>query len=189
MTWERARSASLTVSAVISFALLALYRCHQLVSSGAPPCWRCSYRQILILPDARLACIHPAAVRLLSRSWPSLHLGVHGAAADSRAASAYLGGASSSPCFCRAALAFCGVLFEPFSGIAAIRARRAGRCRWQHRGRQRQRKLHRFFVGRVSTASSRRSSTAKDAPKLTGKRELTVLTCRILNYPELSCQT
>lgn len=86
-------------------------------------------------------------------------------------------------------LAFNGLLFEPFSGMAAAVA--AGLLGVAISGTEkgsRQHMLRRFFVGRISEPTFGRLVAAREPPKLTGRRDLTVLTCRVLNYAELGSQ-
>jgi class 3 adenylate cyclase len=185
-------SASLTVTAVISFALLALYKL-------VDPSWFLQgaawiddlYHSNFVLPKTAggLAFHEPAqfgffAIMALVSTWVCMEL----PRLSSRLA--YLAGAIFLTVLLSACLAFCGILFEPFSGVAAIVvAGIFGLVLGSTEEGQRQRKLHRYFVGRVSNAKFQDIVHAKDAPELSGKRELTVLTCRILNYPELSSQT
>ncbi|HSJ02392.1 MAG: adenylate/guanylate cyclase domain-containing protein [Verrucomicrobium sp.] len=102
---------------------------------------------------------------------------------------AYILGVSFLTLLLSPVLAFCGILFEPLSGIIAIAAAGLGGIilgnvdpGWQRH------KLFRYFVGRVSTENFERLIATKDDTLLTGKRELTVLTCRILNYTDLTNQ-
>jgi class 3 adenylate cyclase len=185
-------SASLTVTAVISFALLALYKLIH-------PSWFLQgaawlegfYYSIFVLPqrEGGLAFNEPAqyvffAVMALISTFVCMEL----TRLSSRIA--YLVGAIFLTALLSASLSFCGILFEPFSGVAAIvLAGMFGLILGSTEEGQRQRKLHRFFVGRVSSARFQEIVHAKEAPELSSKREITVLTCRILNYPELSSQT
>ena len=102
---------------------------------------------------------------------------------------AYLAGAVFLTLLIAPALGFCGVLFEPFSGVSAILL--SGTCGMilgaTEEGRRRH-TLLRYFVGRLSTEKFQKLVNAKEAVDISGKRELTVMTCRILNYAELSAQ-
>jgi class 3 adenylate cyclase len=183
-------SASLTVSAVISFALLALYHFTDWFLRGAIRLEE-FFKTVFILPqrDGGLAFFQPAqygffAIMALISTWVCMEL----PRLSSRLA--YLVGAIFLTGLLSVCLSFCGVLFEPFSGVAGILlAGMFGLILGSTEEGQRQRKLHRYFVGRLSTARFQEIVHAKEAPELAGKRELTVLTCRILNYPELSSQT
>jgi class 3 adenylate cyclase len=183
-------SASLTVSAVISFALLALYKFTEWFLRGAIRTEE-FFHTIFVLPqrEGGLAFYQPAqygyfAVMALVSTWICMELPrLFGRLA-------YLGAAIFLTVLLSASLAFCGILFEPLSGIAAILlAGMFGLILGSTEEGQRQRKLHRFFAGRISNRKFQEIVHAKDAPDLSGKRELTVLTCRILNYPELSSQS
>lgn len=87
------------------------------------------------------------------------------------------------------ALAFNDILFEPFSGVTAIMA--AGLLGILVSGTERGQRAHfmrRFFIGRISGDAFEQLVSAKELPKLTGRRELTVLSCRVLNYAELGAE-
>lgn len=87
------------------------------------------------------------------------------------------------------ALAFCGILFEPFSGAAAIViAGLFGLVFGGSKGGKKGRKLMQQFAGRVSRGNFDRLLASPDQVELSGTRELTVLTGQILNYSELSQQ-
>ncbi|TLD68975.1 hypothetical protein FEM03_20150 [Phragmitibacter flavus] len=86
-------------------------------------------------------------------------------------------------------LAFCGVLFEPLSGAGAIvLAGLAGTFYGGTASIQRARRLQRYFVGRVSTEKFQQLVENKEAVDLCQRKELTVLNCSILNFPDLSSQ-
>ncbi|MEZ0274980.1 MAG: adenylate/guanylate cyclase domain-containing protein, partial [Roseimicrobium sp.] len=53
---------------------------------------------------------------------------------------------------------------------------------------KRQHALLRYFAGRISTEKFNEIVASKKPVELSGKKDLTVLTCRVLNYPELSSQ-
>lgn len=183
-------SASLTVSAVISFALLALYRFTEWFHRGAIRL-EDFYRSVFVLPpqDAGISFHEPLqyayfAVMALFATWICMEL----PRLFSRIA--YVAAAALLTFILSALLSFCGILFEPFSGVAAIvLAGVFGIVLGTTEEGQRQRGLHRFFVGRVSTDKFQELVHAKDPVELSTRKELTVLTCRILNYPELSGQT
>lgn len=86
-------------------------------------------------------------------------------------------------------LAFCGVRFEPFSAsLATVLSGLVGLAFSDTaKGRKRQ-ELLRFFAGRISTEKFGEIVKAKTPVKLSGRRDLTILSCRVLNYPELSSQ-
>lgn len=179
-------SASLTVSAVISFALLALYRFTAWFLQGAVDL-ESFYHTVFILPrrEEGLLFSQPAqyiyiAVLAFVSTWVCMEL----PRVFSRIV--YLLAAIFLTFLISASLAFCGVLFEPYSGATAIvLAGVFGLVLGSTEEGQRQRRLHRYFVGRLSAAKFQDMVHAKEPPELSGRRELTVLTCRILNYPEL----
>lgn len=102
---------------------------------------------------------------------------------------AFLAGAVFLTLLLSPALWLCGVLFEPFSGAGAILL--SGVCGMilgsTETGRRRHTLQH-YFVGRLSAEKFARLVGTKGPLDISGKRELTVLTCRILNYPDLSAQ-
>lgn len=101
----------------------------------------------------------------------------------------YLAGAVFLTLVLSPALWLCGLLFEPFSGAAAIIL--SGLCGMIIGGTetgQRRNILQRYFVGRLSADIFTKLISAKGPLDISGKRELTVLNCRILNYPDLSSQ-
>lgn len=87
------------------------------------------------------------------------------------------------------ALAFCGILFEPFSGVAAIViAGGIGLIFGGGKAGRKNRKLLQQFAGRISKGNFEALLAATDHASLSGSRELTVLTAQILNHAELSQQ-
>ena len=80
-----------------------------------------------------------------------------------------------------------GVLFEPFtslfglliSGLAAMALAGASRERRRH-------ELRRFFVGRLGEEGFREVLKAGDGRQLTGRREVSAVTCQMLNHAALS---
>ncbi|MBL9146248.1 MAG: adenylate/guanylate cyclase domain-containing protein [Verrucomicrobiaceae bacterium] len=80
-----------------------------------------------------------------------------------------------------------GVLFEPFSTIAATLA--AGILGLAFSGSERERRVHlfrQFFVGRISTDLFAKLTEGNEPVALTGRREVTSLTCRIINTSQLA---
>ena len=84
-------------------------------------------------------------------------------------------------------LAWLGLVFEPFSGIsAALVAGAIGIVISSGTRGYRRHMLRRFFVGRLWTKSYERLSAQDHVERLTERREITVLTCRMANHLELS---
>jgi class 3 adenylate cyclase len=84
-------------------------------------------------------------------------------------------------------LALEGILFEPFSGSFAALA--GGLLGIAFSGTEKGRREHQFrhfFIGRIDEDSYARLIQDHEPVKLTGKREVTSLTCRILNSAELA---
>jgi class 3 adenylate cyclase len=87
------------------------------------------------------------------------------------------------------ALALNGMIFEPFSGVAAILGGGLlGLAVSETEKGRRQHVLRQYFIGRLSSAGFDRLLIARHPVKLTGRRELTVVSCRVLNYPELGAE-
>ncbi len=100
---------------------------------------------------------------------------------------AYLLGAASLTLSLTAVLAFYGILFEPFSGImAALVAGLIGTIASGSVTGYRRHMLRRFFIGRLSTSAFDELAAKNDPKKLTERREVTVLTCRLANHIELA---
>ncbi|MDB6116454.1 MAG: hypothetical protein JWO08_235 [Verrucomicrobiaceae bacterium] len=84
-------------------------------------------------------------------------------------------------------LAFNGIVFEPFSGIFAILG--AGLLGIAFSGTergQRVEKFREFFLGRLSEGQFVQLVQGNEPVKLNSKREVTSLTCRLLNADKLS---
>jgi class 3 adenylate cyclase len=184
-------SYSLTVSSVISFALLALYKFTDWFGQRGTALVKDLFNSVFVLPRGAegLAFNEPAQyIYFVILAFVTCWVCMEVPKIFSRIT--YLFGAIFLTLLLSACFAFCGVLFEPFSGVVAIALGGLfGLVLGGTEEGQRQRKLHRFFVGRVSASKFDEIVNAKEPPDLSGKREITVLTCRILNYPELSSQT
>ena len=179
---------SLIVSAGVSFALLALYRFSEVFFHAALSL-EGFFARVFILPQGVALTFHQPlqyvflAVMAFASAWICLEL--------PRVLSriAYLAGAVFLTLLLSPVLAFCGILFEPFSGVAATLL--AGLCALAFAATkegQRQHHLSRLFEGRISTAKFHEVIHAREPLQLHGRRDLTVLTCRVLNHPELSGQ-
>lgn len=84
-------------------------------------------------------------------------------------------------------LALQGVAFEPFTGVlgalvVGLLVMLFGGT-W---GAQRRHLLRQYFVGRLSAAGFERVLKEGDGRQLSGRREVTALTCQLLNHPELA---
>jgi class 3 adenylate cyclase len=86
-------------------------------------------------------------------------------------------------------LAFHGWLFEPFSGMTAVLM--AGLCGLLYGASEnslRARELADWLAGRMTDSQINKFLNTPDSANLGAKRELTVLTCRILNHSDLGTQ-
>jgi len=84
-------------------------------------------------------------------------------------------------------LALNGVIFEPLSGLFA--AGLSGAAAMGLAGMERSKRRHRlkrYFVGRLSVQNFEKLIAEKSADGLTGRREVTALTCRLMNHSELA---
>lgn len=184
----RSSAASLLIGTLVGATLLALYRFTPVFVLGASKL-EGLYQDIFVLHDGARPGFHLPVqyfyytVMAFVSAWVCLEL------PRPFGRVAYLAGAVFLTLILSPALRFCGVLFEPFSGAAAIIL--SGLCGMIIGGTetgQRHHRLQRYFVGRLSTAKFSRLIATKGPLDISGKRELTVLTCRILNYPDLSSQ-
>lgn len=84
-------------------------------------------------------------------------------------------------------LALNGVLFEPVSGVLALwLAGIAGIAVGGTMNGYRRHIMRGLFVGRLSTTEFEKLVDEDNPKKMTERREITVLTCRLLNHAELS---
>jgi class 3 adenylate cyclase len=84
-------------------------------------------------------------------------------------------------------MAWLGIAFEPFSGImAALTAGAIGIIISSGARGYRRHMLRRFFVGRLWTRSFDELARQDQVEKLTERREVTVLTCRMTNHLEIA---
>jgi class 3 adenylate cyclase len=184
----RSWAASLILGAVVSAALVGLYHLTGYFS-GKMDQLEAFYHTIFVLPgEGRLAFFVPLQYGFITlmayiSAWVCIELPKRSAKV------AFVIGGVFLTAVLSPVLAFCGILFEPLSGILAVALSGLGGIifgnvdrGWQRHG------LFRYFVGRVSTDNFEKLINSKDTTLLTGKREMTVLTCRVLNYPELTSQ-
>jgi len=84
-------------------------------------------------------------------------------------------------------MAMSGILFEPVSGSLALwLAGIAGIAVGGTVNGYRRHVMREYFVGRLSTRLFEELADENNPAKMTERREITVLTCRLLNYAELS---
>lgn len=100
---------------------------------------------------------------------------------------AFLSGMVFLTCSLTVVLAWMGILFEPFSGIlATLTAGAAGIIVSSGSNGYRRHMLRRFFVGRLSVHDFEKLAAENKPEKLTERREVTILTCRMANHIELA---
>jgi class 3 adenylate cyclase len=184
----RSWAASLLIGVLVSAALLALYHFGGVFFKGAVHL-EAFYHSIFVLPTkGELDFILPLqygffTVLAFLSAWICMELPRW----FSRIA--YLAGAVFLTLLLSPVLSFCGVLFEPFSGAGAILL--SGLCGFIHGSSAKAQRAHEYlhrFTGRISTEKYQQLISAKKPVELSGKRDLTVMTCRILNYPELGSE-
>ncbi len=185
----RSAAASLLIGTLVSAMLLALYRFTPVFSDVGASRLESIYQGIFILKVSGqphlflpLQYFFYTVMAFIS-AWVCLEL------PRPFGRAAYLVGAVFLTLLLSPALWLSGLLFEPFSGAAAIIL--SGLCGMIIGGTetgQRRHILQRYFIGRISTDNFSKLITTQGPLDISGKRELTVLNCRILNYPDLSSQ-
>jgi class 3 adenylate cyclase len=178
---------SFIVSSVVSLLLLALYQQTGVFVDLAVKLQNFFYT-VFILPPEKLKFFIPVQyVFLVVMAFVTALVCLDLPRIFSKVA--YLAGAIFLTLLLSPVLAFCGVLFEPFSGAFAIAlSGLAGLFLGSTDKGKRQHALLRYFTGRISTEKFNEIVNSKKPVELSGKKDLTVLSCRILNYPELSSQ-
>lgn len=180
---------SLLIGAVVSGVLLAGYHVSSVFFIAVVK-MEAAFRQLFVLPPSEAMAFHLplqygyfTLLAFLS-VWICLEL------PHWFNRLAYLAGAVFLTWLLAPVLAFCGVLFEPLSGTAAILlAGLPGMACGAAGPMQRARRLQQLFVGRVSTWQFQKLVVSKEAwNRLGEKKEITVLDCRILNFGELCGQ-
>jgi class 3 adenylate cyclase len=181
----RNHSAAMFVGVVVCVPLLALYHMGWLLNSAA-------WLRDIVLP--RLVVLPAEGLRL---NLP-LQYTYYTAAAFASAwvcielfslwrKVAYLLGMVFLTCSFSVVMAWLGIVFEPFSGIiAALTAGAIGIVISSGARGYRRHMLRRFFVGRLWTRSFDELARQDQVEKLTERREVTVLTCRMTNHLDIS---
>ncbi|MBX7206839.1 MAG: adenylate/guanylate cyclase domain-containing protein [Verrucomicrobiaceae bacterium] len=180
------RAAILIIGVVVCVPLLALY--HRGLFGDLAGWLERTYRQVFVLREEHLARVVPLQYAYYTfmaffSAWVCAEM-----PRQSRKFG-FIFGAVFLTLILSPALAFNGVLFEPLSGAAAVIG--AGFLGILISGTERGQRAHflrRFFIGRISEGAFVQLVGAKELPKLTGRRELTVLSCRVLNYAELGTE-
>lgn len=102
---------------------------------------------------------------------------------------AYLIGVAALTVSLTVLLAWNGLLFEPFSGIlASTTAGVLGLMVSNSVSGNRRHIMRRYFVGRLSSQGFDELAARHDPARLTERREVTILTCRLTNHIELSSE-
>lgn len=180
------RAAILIIGVLVCAPLLALY--HFGFFREAADWLDRLYHQLFVLGDAKLHRVVPVQYAF----YTAMAFVSAGLCAELLRASqkiAFLFAAVFLTLVLSPALAFNGVLFEPFSGVIAIGiAGVLGMIAGSTATQQRASAMRRFFIGRVSEDLFARMITSQEPPTLSGRREMTSLTCRLMNSSELSSE-
>lgn len=180
------RAIILIIGVVVCAPLLALY--HYGIFPQAAAWLERAYRDVFTLPEAPLRLLRPAQYAFYTfmafvSAWAC------GEMPRQSRKFGFMAGASFLTLTLSPALAFNGVIFEPFSGVAAILGGGLlGLAISETEKGRRQHMLRQYFVGRLAEEEFEKLLVAKEPVKLTGRRELTVVTCRVLNYAELGSE-
>jgi len=184
----RSWAASLLIGVLVSAALLALYHITKIFIYAALHT-EDFYHTIFILPAGRELALHTPLQYAYYTIMAFLSAWVCQELPRTFSRLAFIAGGIFLTFLLSPALAFAGIIFEPFSGAAAILiAGLSGMILGASEPGQRRHKLMHYFVGRLSTEKFQKLISAKEPVEISGKREITVLACRILNYPDLSAQ-
>ena len=180
------RAAILIIGVLVCAPLLALH--HFGVFREMAGRLERTYREIFVLPDVRLRHVVPLQYAFYTfmaffSAWVCTEMPRHSRKFG------FVFGAAFLTLILSPALAFNGLLFEPFSGaLAIIVAGLLGIALSSTEKGRRAHVLRPFFIGRISEDAFTQLATSKEPPELTGRRELTVLSCRVLNYSELGSE-
>ncbi len=180
------RALILIIGVVVCAPLLALY--HYGVFHDLADWLERTYRQVFVLRPEPLARVVPLQY-LFYTAMAFVTAWVCAEMPRQSRKFGFMFGAAFLTFMLSPALAFNGVMFEPFSGLLAVLA--AGLLGVAISGTEKGSRAHmlrRFFIGRISETTFTQLSTAKELPQLTGRRELTVLSCRVLNYADLGAE-
>ena len=181
----RNRASAMFIGVLVCIPLLALYRWGWFTDSAY---WISNsiLPRLLILPQQCLRTMLPLqyayyTVAAFVSAWVCIELFCQWRKF------AFLLGVAFLTCSFTVILAWQGILFEPFSGIlAALSAGAIGIALSGGDRGYRRHMLRRFFVGRLSLSRFEQLANLDEPEKLTDRREITVLTCRMSNHVELS---
>lgn len=181
---NRNHAAAMLIGVLVCIPLLALHYFGSFQSTAA---WFASlYARGLVLPAGGLA---PAAwlqyfyytVMAFVGAWVCIEM------SSPWRRLAFLLGATFLTFTFGCALALTGVLFEPVSGVLALWAAGiAGIAAGGTVNNYRRHIMRGLFVGRLSTRQFEDLVDQDNPKKMTERREITVLSCRLLNHAELA---
>ncbi len=181
---ERNHAVALFVGVAVAAPLLVAYQMG--VFPGMAEWYEGTLRRMLVLPGGGVSMSLPLQYFFYTAmAFASAWIGMEVLSQWRRIA--FMIGVSFLTGTLSAALAFNGILFEPFSGIiAVVVACCIGMALSSGLSGVRRHLLRSFFVGRLT--SDRFEKLAHDVKPvdLTSRREVTVLTVRLLNYAELA---
>lgn len=181
---ERNRAVALFIGVVVSAALLVAYQMG--IFPGMEEWIAGAMQRMLVLPAGGVRMSIPLqyafyTVMAFSSAWIGLEV------LSQWRRIAFMIGMSFLTITLSAALAFNGVLFEPFSGIiAVVVACSIGMAASSGLSGVRRHLLHSFFVGRLTSDRFETLAREVNPTDLTSRRDVTVLTVRLLNYADLA---
>ena len=174
------------IGVMVGACLLALYRFTGIFVKSSH--WIAEvYGQTLVLPAAPVAIIPLQYGYYTFMAFISAFVCAGAPRFGSKVS--YLGAALFLTLTLSPVLAFNGVLFEPFSGmIAIVLAGLGGMFYGASDDGRKSHEVGQWMDGRVSSQQMGRLLAAPAAVELGGKRELSVLICRVLNHTDLCLQ-
>lgn len=181
---ERNHAVALFVGVAVSLPLLIAYQAG--VFPGMAEWYEGTLRRMLVLPEGGVSISLPLQYAYYTvMAFASAWIGMEVLSQWRRIA--FMIGVSFLTGTLGAALAFNGILFEPFSGIiAVVVACSIGMALSSGLNGVRRHLLRSFFVGRLT--SDQFETLARDVKPvdLTSRREVTILTVRLLNHAALA---
>lgn len=183
---ERNRAVALFIGVVVSIPLLVAYQMGVFPSMEE---WiAATMQRMLVLPVDGVSMNVPLQYAFYTvMAFASAWIGLEVLSQWRRIA--FMIGMSFLTVTLSAALAFNGVLFEPFSGIiAVVVACCIGMAASSGLSGVRRHLLRSFFVGRLTSDGFEKLAREVKPTDLTSRREVTVLTIRLLNYADLAAE-
>jgi class 3 adenylate cyclase len=181
----RNRNAAMLIGVFVCIPILALYQGGWFQESAR---WLAELvlPRFILLPETGLRALVPLqyayyTIAAFTSAWVCIEL------FSQWRKFAFLMGLVFLTCSLSVVLGWAGILFEPFSGImATLTAGAVAVVVSSGTNGYRRHMLRRFFVGRLSIKSFDQLAKENKPERLTERREVTVLTCRMANHVELA---